>query len=128
MTVDVITYGNVTTEVIQGETEGTVIEITDTVIEQIEGDSKEVVVVDDVQQEIIEGCEQGPPGPPGSGGVTWTYVQETIPAGSVSQTWFQPSTGYGYVYVTGFAWTKFFIEHMAEDNADHGVFIDGGYY
>jgi len=67
----------------------------------------------------------------GRGGVqtSWTYVQEAVPIGGEGYTWFQPSTGYGHVWIAGLAdWFRFLTENMTADSIDHSIVANGGYY
>jgi len=59
----------------------------------------------------------------------WTYIQEASPLGGEGYTWFQPSTGYGHVWIAGLAeWFRFLTENMTADSIDHSIVANGGYY
>lgn len=60
---------------------------------------------------------------------TWTYTQENTPTGGEGFTWFQPSTGYAHVWITGLsAWKRLLTENMTADDNDHNIEANGGYF
>lgn len=128
MTIDIISFCDDEKQVVQTNEDITVVGTIENGCEAVQVTNSENVATIDTQTDVITIGVQGPPGS-SSGVAVWTYVQEATPIGGEGYTWFQPSTGYGHVWIAGLvAWMRFLTENMTSDGNDHGISANGGYF
>lgn len=126
MTVDVISFRDAEVQVIRVDEEVTRVITMETAVDTISQITVDSVATVDTSTDVVS---IGIQGPPSAQTAVWTYVQEGVPAGGEGFTWFEPSTGYGYVWITGLAsWQRFLVEHMTADDNNHGIEANGGYF
>jgi hypothetical protein len=128
VTVRIIEYANNQKVYIQGaDDDPSYITVVQSTLKEVRDTTARVIFKPEETIKLIREGIQGPPGPAANAG--WTYIQESTPSGSDSETWYQPSTGYGRIYLSVYGgWKRMILENMIEDNIDHSLNANGGYY
>jgi len=127
MPVDTVTFCGVETQIVTTGEDGTYVGIVESTCDTVQVTNTDAIRTVDQQLDVVTIGTQGPPGIAANAG--WTYIQEATPTGSDSETWYQPSAGYGYVYLGPLAmWKRIILENMLADANDHSLDANGGYY